>query len=185
MLCDVIAQIDRLSETANNLLRFSRSTALHPAPTSLSEIIKRTRLLIEESGRTQDVQIVLDIDSTDLAVHLDAEFTARALLNIALNAFEAMHGRGQLTISSRCSAAAGVARVTLTDTGPGMPSGIVEKIFSPFFTTKTSGTGLGLSIVEEIIERQGGIVEVHTAEGEGTSFVITLPLAYASRRDEG
>ena len=73
------------------------------------------------------------------------------------------------------------ARVSITDSGPGIPPEVMARLFEPFYTTKASGTGLGLAIVRRIVEAHHGSVEVHSTPGQGTTFVILLPLAEASR----
>jgi signal transduction histidine kinase len=121
----------------------------------------------------------------DLAVTGDAVQLEQVLLNLLINARQAMLGKGgALTVkAARCPEAAEV-RIQVIDTGGGIPTKLMEKIFQPFFTTKGTarrgemrGSGLGLSICKEIVEHHGGRIEVASEVGRGTTFTIYLPLA--------
>lgn len=177
VLRDVMEQIDRLSETAGSLLSFARPIAPRQVPTDLSKVIRKAHSLFEDQARRQGTEVILELDTSDRLLLLDPQITARALLNIALNALQAMGSGGRLIIRSRRDSEVGVATVSLTDEGPGMSPEVLEKIFTPFFSTKVRGTGLGLCVVKEIVERQGGAVEVTSEPGKGTTFVVTLPMA--------
>lgn len=104
------------------------------------------------------------------------------LTNLVLNALDAMPDGGRLTVSSSCRN--GHVRVAVTDTGAGMDEGVRQKLFTPFFTTKSNGTGLGLSVSYGIVKRHGGSIDVESEPGKGTSFVVSLPSA-ASRATAG
>jgi signal transduction histidine kinase len=111
----------------------------------------------------------------------DWSLLKQAFLNMILNAAEAMEGRGNITITT----VAGKRRVQVKvqDTGPGIPPDILKEIFSPFFTTKEKGTGLGLAISYGIIERHSGTIDVKTALGKGSTFIVSLPVN--QNRDDG
>jgi signal transduction histidine kinase len=94
-------------------------------------------------------------------------------VNLVRNAREAMESGGALTVSAW--AAKGSAEIRIQDTGLGMTPEVSERIFEPFYTTKTGGTGLGLSLSRQIIEAHGGSVEVESAPGRGTTFILKLP----------
>jgi two-component system NtrC family sensor kinase len=95
-------------------------------------------------------------------------------LNIILNAAQAMEGKGKITITSVSGKRR--IRVKIQDTGPGIPPEIMDRLFSPFFTTKEKGTGLGLAISYGIIERHSGKIDVKTALGKGSTFIVSLPV---------
>jgi two-component system NtrC family sensor kinase len=105
----------------------------------------------------------------------------QVFLNIILNAAEAMEGKGTITLTT----VSGVRRikVKVQDTGPGIPPEIMDKLFSPFFTTKEKGTGLGLAISYGIIEHHLGKIEVETALGKGSTFTVSLPVDQAQALD--
>ena len=105
------------------------------------------------------------------------------LLNLIINARQAMDAGGQLTIQVRRNTEAGVGEISVRDSGKGIPAETLRKIFDPLFTTKTpdaqgqGGTGLGLSMAREVIEAHHGRIRVESAIGQGTTFTLKLPLA--------
>ena len=101
----------------------------------------------------------------------------QAVLNLAVNAVEAMGEGGRLTIATRPGAGGGAVEIEVRDTGPGIPAGNLERIFKPFFSTKALGTGLGLPLVARVVAAHGGRVTVESEIGRGTTFHVSLPLA--------
>ncbi|MBW1797185.1 MAG: histidine kinase, partial [Deltaproteobacteria bacterium] len=102
-----------------------------------------------------------------------------AFVNLVVNACEAMEGGGLIVIHEEKSFAEPLGKVVvirLTDNGPGIPESIQDKVLQPFFTTREEGTGLGLSIAARIVEQHGGWLDLTSKEGEGATFVITLPI---------
>jgi signal transduction histidine kinase len=100
------------------------------------------------------------------------------LVNLLVNACEVMVKGGKIRILEQEEGRGSLGRfvtITVSDNGPGIPESIQENIFQPFFSTKEEGTGLGLSIASRIVEKHGGSISLHSQEGEGTTFVITLP----------
>lgn len=181
----VIDQIDRLSQTTSRLLSFARPATPRRAPTNLATLIGETRLLVSEQAAQKGVNIVLQLEPTDRPVLLDPRLTVQAFLNIALNAVQAMEQGGTLTITSRLLPETKELRVTFADTGGGIPPDVLAKIFTPFFTTKTQGTGLGLHVAREIIEQQGGGIDVTNTPGVGATFTVRLPTVDDSAAPEG
>lgn len=112
-----------------------------------------------------------------LTLRVDRAMFKRALGNLVANAVDAMDGRGKVSIGADLvkSSASRYCRIRVSDTGKGIPASIGDRVFSPYFTTKTTGTGLGLSIVERIVADHGGAIRFESAEGFGTSFYIDLP----------
>jgi signal transduction histidine kinase len=108
----------------------------------------------------------------------DIEQLTEVLVNLVVNACEAMEGDGSILIRQEVVEGEDgpVMRIEVSDTGPGIPEPLLSKVFEPFFTTKEEGTGLGLSIVRRIVEEHGGSLEVHSREGGGATFTITLPV---------
>ena len=112
-------------------------------------------------------------------IWVDPDQLKEVLINLMVNACEAMGKNGQIHLSEEEDFLAGIGRVVrlrVQDTGPGIPASIQEKIFQPFFSSKEEGTGLGLSIAARIIEEHGGSIQVQSKPGQGAAFVITLPL---------
>jgi len=116
----------------------------------------------------------------------DGNQLVQVFINIMLNAAEAMEGRGDLLLATRLGGDGRYVEVEITDTGPGIPEDVVEKLFEPFYTTKEvgSGTGLGLSISYGVIERHGGTIQVRSQVGEGATFIIRLPIEEPAMRPE-
>jgi signal transduction histidine kinase len=113
------------------------------------------------------------------------------LLNLIINARQAMEGGGQLTLQVRHSAEGGMGEIEVRDMGHGIPAETLRKIFDPYFTTKTAdaqgqgGTGLGLSMAREVIESHQGRIRVESTVGQGTTFILKLPLAGAAAARNG
>ncbi|MEW6200474.1 MAG: ATP-binding protein, partial [bacterium] len=116
-------------------------------------------------------------------IDADPELLKEALVNLVINACEAMRYGGRLTVTEEDSVADHIGRAVLVqikDNGPGIPESIRDKIMEPFFSTKEDGTGLGLSIAKRIIEEHGGQLALRSGANEGANFIITLPV----REDE-
>jgi nitrogen fixation/metabolism regulation signal transduction histidine kinase len=125
-----------------------------------------------------DVRFKLDGLPEDLTLRVDRAAMKRALGNLITNAIDAMDGKGEIEIGADLVKAADsrYCRLKIRDTGRGIPSELGDKVFMPYFTTKSSGTGLGLSIVERIVSEHGGSLRFESEEGAGTTFFLDLPL---------
>jgi two-component system, NtrC family, sensor histidine kinase HydH len=117
--------------------------------------------------------------SSGKEVTLDPDKMKQVLLNLYLNALEAMEKNGTLTVDIR-DAPSDTVEIAVSDTGAGIKKADLAHVFDPYFTTKPSGTGLGLAIVHKIIESHGGEIRVESREGEGTRFVVSLPVQGAA-----
>jgi signal transduction histidine kinase len=120
------------------------------------------------------VTLKKDLQLGDLEVLLDEDEIRQVLVNLMENACQAMTSGGTLNVGTRSYAEQ--IEIIIADTGCGIPQEHLNKIFAPFFTTKSRGTGLGLAVVKKIIERHQGTMQVKSKVGEGTAFHITLPL---------
>jgi signal transduction histidine kinase len=131
------------------------------------------------------IALELKVDCPDCSVEADISQFETALINIAVNARDAMDGEGKLTISARLAEGESgqVVAISIADTGPGIDPEVVPQIFEPFFTTKGvgEGTGLGLDIVRRIVAGHGGEIRVDSAPGE-TTFKVRLPIDGPRRR---
>ena len=168
-------ECNRLLEISNDFLRFARLKNLNLKPASLGQTIDE---MVDFFGPTaKQANIILKpIIPADLPqVNLDVEQFKQALLNLLLNAEQAMGKDGELTILA--SHENQWVRLELIDTGPGIPAEVREKLFQPFFTTKPGGNGLGLPITRKIIEAHNGKIEVQSEVGKGTRFTILIPVA--------
>jgi nitrogen fixation/metabolism regulation signal transduction histidine kinase len=124
------------------------------------------------------VRFHLDELPAELTLRIDRASMKRAMGNLIINAIDAMEGAGDIEIGADLVKAADsrYCRLKIRDTGRGIPAELSEKVFMPYFTTKSAGTGLGLSIVERIISEHGGAIRFESDEGAGTTFYIDLPL---------
>jgi len=132
---------------------------------------------VQARMRTSMERIAFSLDPEPLGalVSADPDQMEQVFVNLFLNAVDAMAGRGELTVTVR--APAGTVRISVADTGAGIPKDSLDKIFEPFFTSKDKGTGLGLAIVFNIIKKHHGEITVASEEGKGTTFTIALPKA--------
>jgi signal transduction histidine kinase len=183
-------ECQRLVQVANDFLRFAgvKDLALHP--THLGEVIEEMVDFFGPTARAANIEIKAYVPADLPPVLLDRDLFKQALLNLMLNAEQAMPGGGELTIQAACPplAALPVAHpqsaieMSLIDTGQGMPPEVLAKVFKPFFSTKPGGSGLGLPTVRKIIEAHHGTITVQSEVGKGTKFTIRLPVAETGER---
>ena len=176
-LVDITQAAERARALTQQLLVFGRRHELAmravDVNTCVSEALRLLRRLIEEN-----VRIVDELAAPSPVVHADANQCEQVIVNLALNARDAMPSGGVLTIRTRLDAGRGVAVIEVEDTGVGMAPEVVGRIFEPFFTTKPEGqgTGLGLATVYGIVNSFGGTIDVVSERGAGTTFTVSLPL---------
>jgi signal transduction histidine kinase len=177
MLEDIISEVSRASHVVNNLLDFSRSQGqLVFEPMDVCMALKATLKLIRNQIMLSGVQLITDFPEESISISGDLDSFKQVFINLCLNAVQAMHHGGLLTLSVICNDENTVS-VKVSDTGTGMPPEVLEKIFDPFFTTKSTGqgTGLGLSVVYGIVSKHKGHIEVNSKTGYGTTFSVTFP----------
>lgn len=170
----------RAASLTAQLLSFSRKTIVQPRLLDLNAIVERHgKLLARVLG--EDIELAIELGPELSPVRADAAQLEQVLMNLALNARDAMPTGGRLRIATRHSAAGSPERIELvvSDTGAGIPPHVRSKIFEPFFTTKSvgKGTGLGLATVYGIIASSQGTIDVESTVGRGTTFVVSLPAA--------
>lgn len=180
----LVEETERLDAVLTNFLEYARTQREHDGgPADLRAVLDRLLTLMNKKLQSVGVRVVVDLPADPPRVAIGEALLQQVLLNIVLNAVQAMEKGGTLRIEARRTdgAAAGeVRRVTIavTDTGPGIPSAIRRRVFDPFFTTRAGGTGLGLSIVHRIVTGQGGDVAIEDGpDAAGTRVVVTLPEA--------
>jgi len=176
IMTEILERVDRLNMAVQDLLEYAKPMSLQKTKLQLSDVLDSTLSALLHDPRLQSVEILKDYRQS-VDVETDVAIIERVFINIILNAAQAMNSSGKLQITLEGSDAAGV--VSFQDTGPGIEPGILEKIFNPFFTTRSEGSGLGLALCKKYIEVLGGKIEVTTQLGVGTTFVISLPKASA------
>jgi two-component system sensor histidine kinase HydH len=170
----MVQEVERLNRVIGQLLEFARPVAIDRKPSSLQKVTQHALKMIERDAREKRVTISSELPADIPEVMMDADKIKQVLLNLFLNALEAMQQGGTLTITLARNGAHAV-RLTVADTGPGIDQKDLPHIFDPYFTTKASGTGLGLAIVHKIVEAHDGEVRVVSVPGTGTSVMIVLP----------
>jgi signal transduction histidine kinase len=176
VISDEIRHIDTIVE---NFLEFSRPPKLKMQKVSPSDVVDQAIKLLGHRLQSYEVEIKLQRRWPLPEIQADPEQLKEVLVNLVVNACEAMERNGLIVIHEEKSFAEPLGKVVvirLTDNGPGIPEAIQEKVLQPFFTTKEEGTGLGLSIAVRIVEQHGGWLDFTSKEGGGTTFVITLPV---------
>jgi len=176
-------QIKRMEATITRFLDFARPQEPVFSPVDVRELAENALLVVRPRARQQATAIGTEISPALPMITGDRKQLGEVLLNLMVNALEAMQHGGELTVSAKTDTLKGEegslrsVRIDIEDTGPGIPEGNMAKIFDPFFTTKATGTGLGLSIVYSTIQRHGGKVKVHSRVGEGTTFSLFFSIA--------
>jgi PAS domain S-box-containing protein len=178
----------RATELTRHLLAFSRKQVLRTCVTSLDDIVRTSEKLLRRLIR-EDIEIAVELESGGVLIDVDPGQLDRVLMNLVVNASDAMPKGGQLTIrTERAFINDGdkefaFASLSIKDTGIGMDAATQSRIFEPFFTSKKeAGTGLGLSTVYGVVEQSGGTIEVESSPGLGTTFRILLPSVEGSQK---
>jgi signal transduction histidine kinase len=176
-------EVGRINRHISDFLNYSRPARLELRPLDLRAEIEDALRLVEVQASESNIKMELRSAGEIPPTLGDAEALRSVFTNLFLNAVQAIDGDGgQLTITLTAEEANQRARVDITDTGPGIPSEHISKVFEPYFSTKETGTGLGLAIVKKAIDDHGGTITVTSKQGTGTTFTITLP---TERKDEG
>ncbi len=189
-------ELERINGIVEGLLQLARPTRLSLSPVHLPALVERAVGLYANQIEAKQITVVRKYAHALPPIEADAEHLYRALVNLVVNALDAMGQGGRLTVRagwngdvdpvvlprprtpSRC------LKVEIEDTGKGIPAAEAVKIFNPFFTTKPGGTGLGLAIAHKTVEDHGGTISVRSTPGSGTTFTVLLPLT-VERRPNG
>jgi len=172
----MIQEVDRLNRVVSQLLEFARPISISTKPTSFKDLVADSIKLIERQARDRQITINTRNSAKIDEIDLDPDRINQVLLNLYLNAIEAMKPGGKLQIEIFDSDDNGQVNIRVADTGRGIAEKDLPKIFDPYFTTKSSGTGLGLAIAHNIVEAMGGTIEVKSKAGKGTAFTLRLPI---------
>jgi two-component system sensor histidine kinase HydH len=170
----MIQEVDRLNRVISELLEFARPPEIKLKKTDVNSLIEHSVRLIEKEASSKDIAIKLDLSQQPLPAEIDSDRFSQCLLNLYLNSLQAMEKGGQLSIKDSLTDDSHII-IEIKDTGSGIKAENLNKIFDPYYTTKTKGTGLGLAIVHKIIEAHNGNIKVRSAPGQGTTFIIGIP----------
>jgi signal transduction histidine kinase len=171
-------EVRHIDNIVQNFLEFARPPKLKIQSISPSEVVDMALQLLRHRLESYGVQVELDRQRNLPKIEADPEQLKEVLINLLVNACEAMGEGGLIVIREEEGVAEPLGRVVVIrvkDNGPGIPKSIRHRVFEPFFSTKEEGTGLGLSIAYRIVEEHGGWLSLKSKEGEGTTFTITLP----------
>jgi signal transduction histidine kinase len=183
---EILKQINRVNKTIGDLLSFSKPSPLVIGVSNINKVIKDTLILVEQQAKQNNVLTELNLDPDIPNTEFDEKKIQQALLNLMLNAVQAMPDGGKMSVLSKAYFlnTRDYLLIQVKDTGPGIPQEYLSKIFDPFFTTKPNGTGLGLAIVKRIINEHAGKISVESAPAKGTTFTIELPVAPVGLNDK-
>ena len=184
----VIRETKRCAAIIRRLLDFAREKAPEKKFADLNRLIEDTARIIERPAHLRDIEITMDQDPNLPPVWVDQDLMRQVVMNMLVNAQQAIDEKGSITVRTRrCPEArraepggqpVPMVEISIIDTGCGIPEKNLRRIFDPFFTTKEpgKGTGLGLSVSHGIVAAHGGTIEVYSKEGEGSTFLIRLPM---------
>ena len=172
----IVQEVNGLDRIATEFLEFSRVTPPEMRPVNVGAMLSRMLQFMRAYLADQEVQVVQDFEDGLPELALDRSQIEQVIKNIVINAVQAMPHGGTLTVAAHRQPLTDLVDIDFTDTGVGIPAGKLDKICTPFFTTKTKGTGLGLAIVRKIIETHGGRLLIRSKAGEGATFTIQLPV---------
>jgi two-component system sensor histidine kinase HydH len=173
----MVQETDRLNRVVSELLEFARPGEVTLREADLTEVADRALRLARGDVTARDIEVEFERDTTLPRIPLDPERMTQVLLNLILNAVQAMEPGGRLRLSCGVDEEGRKLALRVEDSGHGMTPDVIRDIFNPYFTTKSTGTGLGLAIVHRIVEAHDGEVKVESEPGRGTAFTILLPLA--------
>ncbi len=179
VLEEVLSQVERMDKAVRNLLSFARPPEPKMTMVDVNELINRLLDFLAPQFAKNSIAVERKLTAGLPWLTLDPDLVQQALINISLNAIQAMPEGGKFSVVTGVVKPDGEGRgsvdISLSDTGKGIQPENLSRIFSPFYTTRQQGTGLGLSITQRIIEQHGGEINVASVPGRGTSFAISLP----------
>jgi two-component system sensor histidine kinase HydH len=171
----MIQEVERLDRVIGQLLEFARPSTLKIKPVRVTDLIRHSLKLIEGDARTKGIEVKVELPANLPKALMDADRMNQVLLNLYLNGIQAMDGGGVLQVKVSRDDARKLTTITVSDNGRGIEPADQERIFDPYFTTKSDGTGLGLAIVHKILDAHGGSIKVRSQTGAGTTVTMTLP----------
>ncbi len=184
----VIRETKRCAAIIKRLLDFAREKQPEKKFNDINQIIEDTVRIVERPAHLRDIEITMDLDRKLPSIWIDADQIKQVIMNMIVNAQHAVEQKGSIAIRTRRAAEprpspqaaepVPMVEISIVDTGCGIPENNLRRIFDPFFTSKDvgKGTGLGLSVSHGIVEAHGGIIEVQSKVGEGSTFSVFLPL---------
>lgn len=183
VLTDIINEAKMANAIVQEVLEFVRPMRLQFERTEVSNAVQAAVQLADTKARRGGVNVKVDVPAGLPQIQADQHQLTQLFTNLLINAYEAMEGQGHVAITAGHARLDDVAEgrdavvVEVADTGPGIPEEVADRVFNPFFTTKSQGSGLGLAIVRKIVDAHDGRIDLQTAAGAGTTIRVTLPVA--------
>jgi len=180
-LATIVTQVERITKIMNQLLSFARRRPIERRPLALTSVVHDILDVVQDRIKKRGITVELALDPKCQKAFADRDQMGQVILNLVINAIQAMPQGGRLTISlkdeKKCT------RLAISDTGCGIPKEHLSKLFTPFYTTKDvgEGTGLGLTVVHGIIQEHEGTVKVESQVDKGSTFIISLPIYQTSK----
>ena len=171
----IVNETVRCRSIVRGLLEFARQTAPEKAVADVHEIVEEVLRMVANQELFQNIEVHKDYDSRAPHLMVDRDQIKQVILNIVVNAAEAMGKTGVLRIRSEWSEDSAQLALHVIDSGPGIEPEVLNKLFDPFFTTKEMGTGLGMAISYGIVKGHRGSIDVKSKPGEGCEVIVTLP----------
>jgi signal transduction histidine kinase len=172
-----LSEVDRICALVNELLAFARPTPASLEPVDLTASVERLCLLLASQAKNRGVALAMTPSPNDVVVVADEDQIKQVVMNVVLNAVQACAEGGRVRVSCYTTEMpeGRMGCVEVVDDGCGIPEDSVSRIFDPFFTTRSEGTGLGLSVAHRIVSSHGGLIDVRSRPGGGSTFVVRLP----------
>jgi len=176
------SELQRLQRIVENFLRFAKPSVPEIKPVDLVALVERVLGLVGFEAANDGVRIETHLDADLLSIPGDEGQLSQVVLNVMMNALQAMPEGGAITVTARRDG--DWAEVTVTDTGPGIADAILPHVFDPYFTTRPSGVGLGLAIAHRIVQGHHGSLDIESHIGSGTTMIIRVPFSGPGGRGE-
>jgi two-component system NtrC family sensor kinase len=167
--------IEKIQKIVEDMLHFAKPKVSHFKPEDINEVMEKSLAILLAKLKKGNISSVFERGKGLPPVRIDVHQIQQVLINLMLNAIQAMEKGGTLTLRTFLGNNGGGVGVEVQDSGVGIPESHLKKIFDPFFTTKSEGTGLGLSISLKILETHGATIDVSSEEGKGSTFTILFP----------
>ncbi len=168
----IVSEVRRLEKLVDEVLGYSRISRPEYRPTDVNAIIRGVVVTLQDELHKNSIRVQMDLDACLPPAETDEDQLRQALMNLITNAIDAMPEGGTLTLTTGFDD--GYLEIGVADTGMGMNRESLDKLFTPFYTTKTTGTGLGLAVVSQVIDNHNGSLRFESAPGQGTSFHVRL-----------
>lgn len=166
------SEVRRLNHLVNDFLSLTRDKQLNLSPQDLVKTVQKAITMVRNDEQANGVVLNFNTAAPSLSLRHDEEAITQVLLNLLLNAIQALEGKGKIEV--RLQEEKKMAHIAVQDNGPGLPVE-PEKIFEPFFTTKTRGSGLGLAVCKQLVEKHGGRIAAESEKGKGATMHVWLP----------